>query len=183
MGKKVAVALLALVLVTGACTQKPKQTSNDVDRERQEAVTGDLVNQAGIPNVKNGREIKLVNDLYEMRDQTGLVTFTYTRNDFTGKFVWFCASIGYPIPYAIQRSAPESMQTYKVTRENHADDYGVARLPQPEPNGLFSPESAEGTWVRCKNPETGEENFVYSEPKLTTLQWKLPDWQVEGQNG
>lgn len=181
--KKRAALLLLVVVLAGACTQKPKPTSNDVDREKQQSITSDLIAQAGLPAVKNGRELKLVNDLYEMRDQSGLVTYTYTRNDFTGKFVWFCASIGYPIPYATQRSAPESMQTYRVNRDGRPDDYGTARLPQPEPNGLFTPGSAEGTWVRCTNPDTGDENFVYSEPKLTTLQWKLPDWQVEGQNG
>jgi len=116
-------------------------------------------------------------DIYELRDQTGLATYTYLYNEFTGKLVFFCNSIGYGIPYATQYSASESVQSYNVPRTSGGErHYGVERLPQAEPNGLFSPASAEGTWVQCKDPSGKDVRPVYVEPRVIVSQFRLiPD--------
>jgi len=130
--------------------------------------------------------LKLLKDIQEMQDQTGLVTYTYVENMVPtivnshtargGKFTFFCDSFGYPIPYATQFSAPESMQRYHIAARQGTNDtlsYGVTRLPQAEPNGLFTPTSADGTWVVCKDPESDKVGVVYAEPKLVTFPFKL----------
>ena len=129
----------------------------------------------GIPPIKNFRELKLLSDIYAMRDQTGLVTYTYLWSDIQGKLVFFCNSIGYAIPYATQFSAPESMQRYRLESRGDGQSlaYGVQRLPQPEVNGLFVPPSAEGTWVMCKDPNGKEVRPIYVEPRVIVSQFKL----------
>jgi hypothetical protein len=46
-------------------------------------------------------------------------------------------------------------------------------LPQADPNGLFSPASAEGTWVFCKDPGGTVVKPVYTEPRIIVSQFEL----------
>jgi hypothetical protein len=55
-----------------------------------------------------------------------------------GTLIHVCDSIGYGIPYAVQYSNPMKSPG----------------MPQSEPNGLFPPSSAEGTWVMCAAPNS-----------------------------
>ena len=49
-------------------------------------------------------------------------------------------------------------------------------MPQADPNGLFSPSSAEGTFLEMGVPgKTNETGVIYSEPKLFTSPFELPD--------
>ena len=100
------VAIVAVMLTTCA----PPPSSSDQQRDRQEKIVAEAAAQVGMPALTNFRELKMVKDIYELRDQTGLVTYTYMVNEFTGKLIFFCDSIGYGMPYATQFSAPVSMQ-------------------------------------------------------------------------
>jgi hypothetical protein len=46
-------------------------------------------------------------------------------------------------------------------------------LPQADPNGLFSPASAEGTWILMKDPNGKEVKPVYIEPRIIVSPFKL----------
>lgn len=118
--------------------------------------------------------------VYEMRDNDNLQTYTYNYVEMTGKYTYLCDSMGYPIPYSTQYSAPTSMQEYYVDRTGSetADSWGIAQLPQSEPNGLFPPASADGTWVMCLGPDN-KPHASYEEPKLSTFQWKLPEYMLQ----
>ena len=166
------ISALAIMLV--ACA--PEQTSNDIQRDQQNKLLAEGTAQTGMPAIKNFRERKLLKDILELRDQDGLVTYTYTWSEVTGKKVFFCDSIGYGIPYATQYTAPETMQTYNLPVSSGSEHhYGASRLPQADPNGLFSPASAEGTWVMCKNPNGKEVRPVYVEPRVIVSPFKLPE--------
>lgn len=164
--------IVALPLLVSACAPPPSST--DIQRDRQEKMVHEGVAQVGIPAIKNFRELKLAKDLIEMRDQTGLVTYTYLWSDFGGKIVFLCDSIGYPLPYATQFTAPETMQTYNLPKQGGSERYyGATRLPQAEPNGLFSPSSAEASWVMCKDPNGKDVRPIYTEPRIIVSQFKL----------
>ncbi len=171
--------ILVLIIVTlmvsvllSACA--PAQTSSDIQRSRQEKVVAEGVAQVGLPAIKNFRELKLAKDIYELRDQTGLTTYSYLWSEYQGKMVFLCESIGYPIPYSVQFTAPESVQTYNINGTNGSGTYyGKEVLPQAEPNGLFSPGAAEGTWVMCKDPNGKDTRPVYIEPRVIVSQFKL----------
>lgn len=114
--------------------------SDDIQEAQQEQILKEGGRQTGMPNIKNFRERKLMKTIIEMRDQDGLVTYTYTVPETTGRPVFLCNSIGYGLPASTQYTNPER---YEISG---------ATLPQAEPNGLFSPSSAEGTWVMCTDP-------------------------------
>jgi hypothetical protein len=150
-----------------ACEDERKPSSDDIQRAQQEQILKEGTNQVGMPAIKNFRERKLYKDIIEMRDQEGLVTYTYLWNEFNGKLVFFCQSIGYGIPYATQFTNPMKLEV------RYNQGVSTTALPQADPNGLFSPASAEGTWVLCKNPKGPETRPVYVEPRVITSPFKL----------
>jgi len=121
--------------------------------------------QTGMPSIKNFRERKLLKDIIEMRDQDGLVTYTYIVAENSGKLIFLCDSIGYGIPAATQYTNP--------SKESYKGNYSYTVTPQADPNGLFSPASAEGTWVMCKDPTKDKVSPMYVEPRIITSTFKL----------
>lgn len=131
--------------------------------------------QTGMPNIKNFRERKLAKDILELRDQTGLITYTYVFSDYNACFLYMGETVGYPLPYATQYTAPETVQTYNLKAPGSDRHYGATRLPQADPNGLFSPATAEATWSLMKNPAGKETGPGYMEIRINAFPFKLPD--------
>jgi hypothetical protein len=156
---KMVILGLALLSVM-ACAP---ETSDDKQRAAQETLLAEGTSQTGMPAIKNFRERKLLKDILELRDQDGLVTYTYVYNEMQGKLVFFCNSIGYGIPYATQYTNPSKVESYNRS----------ITLPQADPNGLFSPSAAEGTWVMCKDPNGTSTRPVYIEPRVVVAPFKL----------
>jgi hypothetical protein len=156
--------ITAALLLLAACDMA--QSSDDVQRAQQEALLKEGTAQTGMPAIKNFRERKMLKDILELRDQDGLTTYTYVYNEMQGKLVFLCDSIGYGIPYATQYTNPQKI-------DQRGANYGYAILPQADPNGLFSPASAEGTWVLCKNPSGPETRPVYIEPRVVVSPFRL----------
>ena len=152
-----------------------QQTSDDVQQQQQETLLREGSSQVGMPAIKNFRERKLVKDILEMRDQNGLVTFTYMENGISkvvpgktalgGKLTFVGESVGYGIPYATQFTNPQKVEWHT--------NYGHIVLPQADPNGLFSPASAEGTWILLKDPNGPDTKPVYLEPRIVVTPFKL----------
>jgi hypothetical protein len=152
-------ALLFLATQTDSCND-----SDDVQRSQQEVLLGEATAKVGMPSVKNFRERKFMKDIIEMRDQDGLSTFTYLWSDIQGRWIFFCYSIGYGLPYATQFTNPQKISggsSYRLT------------LPQADPNGLFSPASADGTWVLCKDPNGKDVKPVLIEPRCIVSPFEL----------
>lgn len=176
LGLYILVCFIAGVLFVAACA--PDATSNDIQRDQQNKLLAEGTAQTGMPAIKNFRERKLMKDILELRDEDGLVTYTYLWNEYAGKLVFFCTSVGYGLPYAAQYTAPETMQSYNLTDGGSAGGkngyYGSERLPQADPNGLFSPSAAEGTWIMCADPNAKDGTKpVYVEPRIIVSPFKL----------
>lgn len=159
------IGLVSLCII--GCVSQPPST-DDIQRSRQEQIIQEGVAQIGAPAIKNFREMRLAKMILELRDQENLSTFTYTWSDVQGKSFFFCNSIGYGLPYSVQFTNPQ-----KIAVERYQT--GIATLPQSEPNGLFSPDSAEGTWVMCKDPNGSEVKPVYVEPRVIVSPFKLTE--------
>jgi hypothetical protein len=151
------------------CDDERRPSSDKIQRAQQETILKEGTAQVGMPAIKNFRERKMLKDIIELRDQDGLVTYTYLWNEFNGKKVFFCQSIGYGIPYATQFTNPQKVM------ECRYNGCSMTTLPQADPNGLFSPASAEGTWILCKNPSGSEVRPVYVEPRVIVTPFKLPE--------
>lgn len=165
-----ALAPATLFMLAGCA---PAPTSSDNMRDQQEQNLGNAIKSVGTPSIKNYREMRIMKDLYELRDQNGLVTYTYLKSEVDNKLCYYGETIGYGIPYATQYSASESMQRYYVKATGDGGpSYGAARLPQAEPNGLFPPAAAEGTWVMLKDPDGPDVKPVYVEPRIIVEPFK-----------
>ena len=159
------ICFVALCGAQNACDTTP--TSDDIQQQEQERILREGTAAAGMPAIKNFRERKILKDILELRDQEGLVTYTYVYSDFNGRLKYFGETIGYGIPYATQYSNPQKIAEY-------AAQVGYAILPQADPNGLFSPASAEGTWVLMKEPDGDRVLPIYIEPRIVVSPFKLP---------
>lgn len=177
MKKKVFMAamLLVMVFLAGGCNdEKPHY------EEQQTQVTTQLMNEAmrqvGMPNIKNFWQRKLLKMIYEIADQSDVITFAYTFNQFTGKFRYVGRAIGFGVPFSAQYTNP-----MRIVDDPYGDwSSGGRVIPQPDPNGIYMPTSSTATWIILIDETTGELNLVYMEPLLTVSQIPLPAAVVDG---
>ena len=150
------------VLMSNSECSKPN--TNQVLAQKQEQMMKEANAQTGMPAIVNFQERKLMKMILELRDQENLVCYAYIVPELTGKPVFLGKCIGYGLPYATQYTNPEA---------SHGFDSAPYTLPQADPNGLFMPSSAEGTWVMLIDPETNDPHPVYCEPRLIISPFKL----------
>lgn len=166
-----------MIVVFGCQSGGIKNSSDERQAQEQERILAEGTSQVGMPALKNFRERKLLKDILELRDQDGLVTYTYIENlqpapipgktALGGKLTYFGQTVGYGLPYATQFTNPQ-----KIEASRH--EYGYAILPQADPSGLFSPSSAEGTWIMMKDPKGDKVLPVYVEPRIVVMPYRLP---------
>lgn len=156
-------SLILMVLLSIGCEHT--KNSDEVQRAQLETMLKEATSQVGMPAIQNFRERKILKDILELRDQDGLVTYTYVFNELNGHLVFLGESIGYGIPCATQFTNPEKLE--------YAHNHGYTATPQADPNGLFSPASAEGTWVLMKDPKGKEVKPVYVEARIIVSPFRL----------
>lgn len=171
MNKIKLTALTMIALGLTACVDNPP-TSDQVDARRQERLSSESSAQVGVPGVNKFTEKKIVKKLYELRD-SNISTFTYVL-DMQGRLWHVCDSVGFGLPYGVQFTNPEKHVNY-----NNSTGIGY-NIPQAEPNGLYMPPTAEGTWVMCAG-SNGNIDPMYVEPKVISSTHKLKSvgsWQM-----
>ena len=146
-------ALVAVATLLTACDQQP--TSTQIERKKQEEMNMQAVTQVGMPAIVNYAKKRMMKDIMELRDQN-VATITYLV-DMNGRLHKVCNSVGYGLPYATQYTNPQQ----RVTGQT-----GTVTLPQADPNGLYSPASADGTWILCVDAKTGKAKPVFMEPRI-----------------
>lgn len=138
--------------------------------DQQVQLTKEADSQIGMPGITRFTEKKLLRQLYELRDKN-ISTYSYVP-DMQGRLWHVCDSIGYGLPYGAQFSNPDYI-AYA------SGNVGVATLPQPEPNGLYMPPTAEGTWIMCST-DNGDIKPMYVEPRVIVSPFPMNsagDWQ------
>jgi hypothetical protein len=155
------ILLIFLVAALSMGNQSCEPSSDTTQRIQQERILAEGTAQVGMPSVPNFRERKLLKDIIEMRDQDGLVTYTYIVAEATGQLILLGESIGYGIPASTQFTNPMKREGVEIT------------LPQADPNGLFSPSSSDGTWVMLKDPRGDKVRPVLVEPRCIVSPFKL----------
>lgn len=112
--------------------------------------------QVGMPAITNFQERRLAKMIFELRDQENLPTYAYIVS-LEGKLIFLGKCIGFGLPYSTQFTNPEQL-TYK-------SHHGYHKMPQPDPNGLFTPTGLSATWLMMVD-EKGEARPVYVEPEI-----------------
>lgn len=149
---KLKLTLIATTFMLAACIEKA-ESSDRVQAKAQEVILKEGTAQTGMPAIKNFRERRLLKMLYELRDQDGLSTYTYTVSAQSGALKLLCASSGYAINDATGYTNPN-----KLVRDN-GQSFGT--MTQAEPNGLFTPDTSEAYWVMCIDPKSGKPSPVF----------------------
>lgn len=159
--KKILIVLLALTIL--GCTKR--QTSDEKMKKQTEQSMNEMNRQVGMPAIKNFQERKLAKMIFELRDQSNLVTYTYIVT-ITGKKVFLGKSIGFGLPYSVQYTNPEKIA-------DSLSQGGYAILPQADPNGLFMPQGLSATWIMLINPKTKKPEPVYIENEIIVSPFPL----------
>jgi hypothetical protein len=183
---------LLLFLPLVGCSAPVNQSNDSKIAQQQEKQLAEGDAEVPIPAITNWNEKRMLKTVLEERDAANLTTWTYTKN-FDGKYTFVCESLGYGIPYNTRANNPvhyEFMSTQTGSQWNktggYQDNQGNwiwgehAVVPQAEPNGLFIPDNAKGTWNQCKNPDTGKAAVTYQEEDISVFPYRLPDGMVEG---
>lgn len=166
--------LLCGAIAIGACDHQ--QTADDRERQATQQLTEQAAVTLGLPAIKNFTEKRQLKAIYELRDQANLATYTYIV-DLNGRRHKVCPSTssGFGIPYATQYTNPSSVQRYYLPGTgDRTAAWGTETLPQPDPSALFSPTTADATWVLCLNPKTGELAPTYVEPRIEVYLFEMP---------
>lgn len=160
-----------LLLIFGICfaiqgCDNDQPSADQIAHQQQESIEQQGQRVVGLPNISNFAEKKLLKTILELRDNPHTINYVYLFSEYSGKLIPIGKCYGYAMPYSTQFTNPQ-----KIAYEGA--NVGTAVLPQADPNGLFSPASAEGTWVDMINPKTGEHGIVYFEPRVTVSPFPL----------
>jgi hypothetical protein len=164
--------LLLLTFMLCACGTV---SSNQVESQQQELGVKSIITNQPVPNLGGySFERDIVIQTYIARNET-IATYAYTMT-LDGKIIELCPSIGYPIPYSTQLTAPEKLHNnYPDTLPN--SDASV--VPQSEPNGLYPPDNALATLVQCVNSD-GSVSPMYFEPEVFAMPYRIKsDFQIQ----
>ena len=159
----------AVLLTLGFLDASQCSTGNDADQtqsQNQETMQEQAVAQVGLPNIVNFREMRTLKLVEELADQS-VPTYAYLYNPFHNCFQYLGPAFGYPIPYATQYTNPGKVK--------YAGETGIAVLPQADPNGLFKPPSAAGTWVLMRDPTDGQLKPQYIEDNVENFTFRMPN--------
>lgn len=166
--KKVFVLLSGIVLFL-LTTAESCDRGSASDRElgkKQEGLMQEANRQVGMPSIVNFQQRKQMKMIIELCDKENIVNYAYLWNEYNGKLVFLGKCVGYGLPYATQFSNP--MKTVEGITSGE-----FATIPQADPNGLFMPSSADGTWVMLIDPKTNEPRPVFVEPNIVVSPFPL----------
>lgn len=167
MKRMIAMAIFAATLLVGCNEQE--QTADDRMNQQQEQMSSEgnrIV--GGLPNVKNFFRKKTVKAIIEAVDNDKLINYAYMMAEGTGKLVYLGRCQGYAISSSTQYTNPQKAETY-----SGRGSWSIVTLPQADPDGLFSPSSAEGSWLLLIDPATNEPKATYFEPRLIVSPFPL----------
>jgi len=160
---------LAFVLCLCFCCGCEADNS-DKEKASNEATMQRASDVVGQPNVTKFFEKKMAKKIFELRDDSKLICYAYSYNEMTGKYTYIGRCIGYGLPYSTQYTQPEYRE-YK---------YGDSvTLPQADPNGLYTAEGMDATWLCMIDDNTGKTYIWYCEPTVIVSQNKIPKRLVE----
>jgi hypothetical protein len=192
-----AIAISFAAVALQGCNYTATQSADSKIAQQQEKnlAIGDA--EVPPPHIVNWNEKRMLKLIQEKRDQMDLPTWTYTKN-MDGKYTFVCESIGYGIPYNTRANNPQHYEFVSTSTGVNMGSGGGGYytdaqgntiwgehtvMAQPEPNGLFIPDSAKGTWNLCRDPRTGKSDVTYQEEDVSVFPYQLPEKMVEGYNG
>lgn len=165
--KRFSIVLILMLICSVVIGCDGSESSDKITSQQQEKMMKEQVAQLGLPAIVNNTEKAMLKMILEKRDDPKLINYLYTFSQMKGEFIYIGKIIGYPMPYSTQYTNP-----FRVMRNSETDMTGNATIPQADPNGLFSPASAEATWCMMINPNTNKPEIQYFEEKVNAFSYK-----------
>jgi hypothetical protein len=159
---------ISALLLLSACWA-PSNPAADRQAKQTRTAMDNADREIGMPAISNYAQRKLLKNAYEDMDQTTLV-YVYTQA-LDGTFVCLGQAVGYGVSLGTQFTAPTYPQ---VIDPGQGVSIGVYEQQQPEPNGLYMPESGAATIVNLIDSTTGKARTALVEPNVVTTPNKLP---------
>lgn len=169
---------LALIFALAACKYEDTNPAATRQAEATRTSMDAADREIGMPRIANFAQRKLLKNAYEDMDQTTL-TYVYVQA-LDGHFLCLGQAVGYGVSLGTQFTAPTFPQ-YIYTKTGTGDDAnsgGIYEQAQPEPNGLYMPESGAATIVNLIDANTGVARTSLIEPNVITTPNKLPSGVV-----
>src|SRR5512139_2535547 len=141
--KRSLLVILVFVFVISTAEGCFGTTQQQLEQAQQAEGVASITQNQPVPDLGGySFEQQIVIETYLARNNT-IATYVYMFA-MDGKIIEICPSIGYPIPYSTQLTAPD-VALFQYT--------GDPVVPNPEPNGLYPPGDAAATLVQCVNPD------------------------------
>lgn len=171
MKKKIllTICVLACLVMTGCSSDGSISTQEE--KQYQETLMQQANDKVGMLEITEFYEKKLAKEIFELRDNSELVCYAYTKAEGTGKYVYLGRCMGYGLPYSTQYTNPQKY----IDDPNGDMGAGSVVIPQADPNGLYLPEGLSATWLWLIDEDTGEANVMYVEPEIIVSQYKIPE--------
>lgn len=140
--KCLAVCGLALIFIFCTAEDGCNDTSDQKEHADVERGQAQLVQNQPAPIFQFSLERHIMIELYKARNKA-TTTYSYVQSPFTGKILFECVGIGFPIAATTQLTNPMKWIATGVT------------VPQAEPNGMYAPPQSDATFVPCIAPDGG----------------------------
>lgn len=177
--KRIFVILSIFVgLMVSGCSPVDNSNSNSKETDQQARAVSSIVDNQPIPDLGGySFERQVVIETYIARNNT-ITTYSYLMT-LNGQIIEICPSIGYPIPYSTQLSAPEKLAPNNLmTINGFSTSPENSVIPQSEPNGLYPPDNAAATLVQCVQSD-GSVSPVYIEQEVMAFPYRInSDFQM-----
>lgn len=177
MKKKLLIGILVVIMAFSIVgCEVPEDKGSEASKAETKDMNkklNEMQRQVGQPDIKNFFEKKLAKRIYEKRDDSSLVTYVYNYSPYLGKYIFNYKAVGFGLPYSVQYINPDKPIDPDDYIEGEVYDDGGLVITQPEPNGLYMPDSVEATWL-LRLKEDGNTEVVYTEPRTKVVQSPLP---------
>lgn len=167
-GLSLLIVTLLIIGICVGCTDVTQKSGEEKMAEAQKSLVNQANDKLGLPEVKEFYEKAMAKEIIELRDNSKLICYAYTKNEMTGKYVYEGKCMGFGLPYSVQYTNPQ-VEVYAGGYER-----GFGSMPQADPNGLYMPSSAAATWLMMINEDTGKREVQYYEPNVIVTQSKKP---------
>lgn len=154
----IVIVVIILIGLTGCGSNSARK-----DKKYSEQVKEQIADSIGYPDLANFFEYSQLKEIYELRDNPNLICYWYTKNEYSGKWVYEGKCIGYGIPYSASITSPD--QVYY--------DSGETVVSQAEPNGIYTNGlTTSATWILSTDSD-GNITPEYVEPEIRVTQNKI----------
>lgn len=172
MKRLILLFIIGLIFLSGCSTTDLNADTKQT--QKQEELEKEMRDNIGDPEITEFWEAQNYNKIMEKRDNPKLICYWYTKNEYTGKYIYEGQCSGFGVPYSTQISNPEKI--VEGDKELGYDLSGYVNYPmskpQAEPNGLYMPTSSSATWVLVYDQKTKESKVEYVEHLISVTEIK-----------